>query len=59
MAAASKSSSGMPWRPARNRITAKPMYFHEMITISDQMAIFGSDSQSTASPQPDAWSAGR
>src|SRR5450759_1362746 len=47
MAAASKSSWGMPCRPARKRITAKPMYFQVMMSINDQMAILGSDSQST------------
>jgi hypothetical protein len=40
-------------RPARNRITAKPMYFQLMMSISDQMAMSGSDSQSTArKPRP-------
>ena len=46
IAAASESSSGMPCSPARNRMTAKPMYFQVMITISVQIATFGSDSQS-------------
>ena len=50
MAAASKSSSGMLCRPARKRITAKPMYFQVMMSISDQMATLGSDSQSTVQP---------
>ena len=41
-------------RPARKRITAKPMYFQVMMIISDQMAMSGSDSQSTVhSGEPD------
>ena len=50
MAAASVSSSGMPCRPARKRITAKPTYFHVMITSRVQMAMLGSASQSCARP---------
>ena len=49
IAAASDSSSGMPWRPARNRITANPMYFqvrmHHQRPDGDRP---GSDSQSVA-----------
>src|SRR5664279_4171181 len=53
MAAASYSSSGMLWIPASIRITAKPMYFQEMITINVQMAMFGSAIQSTLNaPSP-------
>src|SRR5665647_713936 len=37
-------------RPARKRITAKPMYFQEMMTIRDQIATLGSASQSTVQP---------
>lgn len=32
--------------PAIIRMTAKPMYFHEMMNINVQMAIFGSEIQS-------------
>ncbi len=42
------SSWGMPWRPARKRMTAKPMYFHVMIAIRVQIAMLGSASQSCA-----------
>ncbi len=53
MAAASLSSSGMPWSPARNRITAKPMYFHVMMISSVQMASAGSEIQSARrAPSP-------
>lgn len=37
--------------PAIIRMTAKPMYFHEMMNINVQMAIFGSEIQS-APPSP-------
>jgi len=37
-------------------MTAKPMYFHEMITMRDQMATSGSAIQSTAQPDRPSFS---